>query len=82
MVEISPLLRGFPEGRGSAKKSARVGVVVAAVAASCLVAVLVASSGKPSAMLQMSVAPGAPILKLLSPGLRSGEDKDPDDPWG
>jgi hypothetical protein len=82
MVEISPLLRGFPEGRGSAKKSARVGVVVAAVAASCLVAVLVASSGKPSAMLQMSFAPGAPILKALNPGLRSGADKDPDDPWG
>lgn len=82
MVEISPLLRGFPERRGSAQKSSRVVVVVAAVAASCLVAVLVASSGKPSAMLQMSFAPGAPILKALNPGLRSGADKDPDDPWG
>lgn len=75
MVEISPLLRG-------PKKSAKMGVAVAAVAASCLVMVLIAASGRPSAMLQMSFAPGKPILKALNPGLRSGEEKDPDDPWG
>lgn len=59
----------------------RITGVVAAVAVSFLVLTLVASSARPSSLIGVKYMDG-PALKMLNPGLRSGEEKDPDDPWG